>query len=103
MSLFRVDQMREMLRTDRVYFPPFAGVVGVLLTVLISTIVIAQESQTAGLAKACQSKSGTWMEKYQECEYADREWCAATGGRLDECASACRHNPDPAGPCTMQC
>ncbi|HEX8814496.1 MAG TPA: BamA/TamA family outer membrane protein [Terriglobales bacterium] len=78
---------------------------GVVLTVVISTMAMAQQQQghTDDLAKACQSKNGKWLEKYSECENAERQWCATTGGRFDECASACRHNPDPTAPCTMQC
>ena len=55
------------------------------------------------LAKACKKNGGTWLDKYWECEYAPQQWCASAGGRFDECASACRHSPDPATPCTMQC
>jgi hypothetical protein len=55
------------------------------------------------LAKACKSNGGTWLDQNWECEYADQKWCTKAGGRFDECASACRHNPDKAAPCTMQC
>jgi len=82
---------------------PFARIMAAVLTVAISTIVVAQERKTDDLAKVCQSKNGKWLEKYSECEYADRQWCSASGGNFDECGSACRHNPDPKAPCTMQC
>lgn len=87
----------------RLHICSIATVLGLLLTVGISTIGAAQEGRTAELAKTCQSKSGTWSERYRECEYVDRQWCATAGGRFEECASACRHNPDPATGCTMQC
>src|SRR5271163_1344791 len=61
------------------------------------------KSRASKLAKACKKNGGTWLEKYWECEYAPQQWCEASGGRFDECASACRHNPDPATSCTMQC
>src|SRR5271154_1910279 len=90
--------VRSQMKTKSVLF---ATILGLLLT--WSTSGTAQERDTAALAQACRNKSGTWLEKYQECEYADHQWCAATGGRFDECASACRHNPNPATLCTMQC
>jgi hypothetical protein len=82
------------------------AIMGILLAGVIAAIGITQKHrklQMGELAKACRSKSGTWLESYRECEYVDREWCTGTGGRFDECGSACRHSPDPATPCTMQC
>jgi HEAT repeat protein len=75
--------------------------IGLFLTMAISTWGAAQQS--SDLAKACQGKSGTWVEKYGECEGVDEQWCTTSGGKFNECASACRHNPDPAAMCTMQC
>src|SRR5271167_1783675 len=92
-----------MLRKNLVSLYPSGIVMGFLLTLLTSTTGSAQEPSTADLAKACQGKSGTWLEKYSECENVDRQWCETTGGKFDECGSACRHNPDPTAPCTMQC
>jgi len=92
-----------MLTKSRIYLYSVARVMGYFLALGISTMGVAQAGHTDDLAKACQSKNGKWLEKYSECEYADRQWCTATGGRFDECGSACRHNPDPAAPCTMQC
>jgi hypothetical protein len=54
-------------------------------------------------SESCARHSGTWIEQYQECEYASKEWCDTEGGGFDECGSACRHDPNPARPCTMQC
>jgi hypothetical protein len=92
-----------MLKKNRIRVCSVATVLGFCFAVATSTLGVAQEARTDKLAKACQSKSGTWLEKYSECEYADRQWCADSGGHFDECGSACRHNPDPAAPCTMQC
>jgi hypothetical protein len=92
-----------MLTKNRAYLYSVARVMVYSITLGISTMGVAQEGQTDDLAEACQSKSGKWLEKYSECEYADRQWCATAGGRFDECGSACRHNPDPTAPCTMQC
>src|SRR5579863_10506789 len=92
-----------MFTKNRAFLFSVAKVISLLVTLVISTIGIAQDVETSELAKACQSKSGKWLEKYSECENADRQWCAASGGKFDECVSACRHNPDPTAPCTMQC
>jgi len=80
--------------------------IGFFLILAISTAGSAPDqggNRAAKLAKACKKNGGTWLDKYWECEYAARPWCSAAGGRFDECASACRHSPDPATPCTMQC
>jgi len=95
-----------MLSKNRVSLCQLTTVLCLVLTLAISTRGIAQEpgeSHAKQLAEACKSNGGTWLESYQECEYVAPEWCASTGGRFDECASACRHNPEPATVCTMQC
>lgn len=51
---------------------------------------------------ACLSFDGTWLEASQECEGMGPEQCTNLGGTSNECASACRNNPD-AELCTMQC
>jgi hypothetical protein len=81
-------------------------VTGLFLILAISTTGSAPEpggSRASKLAKACKKNGGTWLDQYWECEYAPRQWCEASGGRFEECASACRHSPDPATACTMQC
>jgi hypothetical protein len=55
------------------------------------------------LEQGCREHNGTWLAEYQECEYVEKEWCEQADGRFFECESACRHNPDPAAPCTLQC
>ena len=90
----------------RVFRGLAAALIGLLLTMAISTTSMAQQpqgSRAQELAKACKSKNGTWLERYWECEYVDQQWCTAEGGHFEECASACRHNPEPATACTMQC
>ena len=54
-------------------------------------------------AKICQLNDGDWVEEHKECEYAEKEWCLELKGEYDECASACRHNPDPIAVCTLEC
>ena len=95
-----------MLNTNRLPLWLVVSGMAVLLIVLISTIAITEEHEKRHkeeLAQACKSQRGTWLENYGECEYVDRQWCAAAGGRFNECGSACRHSPDPGGPCSMQC
>lgn len=55
------------------------------------------------LAEACRQHNGKWVALHRECESSDKDWCIGAGGQFDECASACRHNPDPNAPCTLQC
>jgi hypothetical protein len=59
--------------------------------------------QTATLSEDCTAAGGTWRFDFGECEYAGQTWCDESGGTWEECASACRHNPDPLAICTMQC
>lgn len=51
---------------------------------------------------ACLSFDGNWIEETQECEGMGREQCEALGGTFNECASACRNDPE-AEFCTLQC
>lgn len=52
----------------------------------------------------CESKGGEWFSGSNVCEInsLSQEQCLAEGGEFNECASACRHNPE-AEMCTMQC
>lgn len=51
---------------------------------------------------ACRAQGGTWNAQYRECVGVGPSQCGAIGGRYDECASACRNDPN-ADVCTMQC
>ncbi len=51
---------------------------------------------------ACLSFDGLWLEESQECEGMAPEQCEALGGSYQDCASACRNNPE-AEICTLQC
>lgn len=50
----------------------------------------------------CFDNGGTWIEDSLECEGISKETCEDLGGNFDECASACRNDPD-AQICTLQC
>lgn len=51
---------------------------------------------------ACLSFDGSWLSETRECEGMSKEQCETLGGTFNECASACRNNPE-AEVCTMQC
>lgn len=51
---------------------------------------------------ACLSFDGNWLSDSQECEGMSKEQCETLGGIFNECASACRNDPE-AEICTMQC
>ncbi len=51
---------------------------------------------------ACLSFDGNWLSKFNQCEWMGKEQCENLGGTHNECASACRNNPD-AELCTLQC
>lgn len=50
----------------------------------------------------CVSFGGEWSVEFSECLGISGEMCAEIGGTWNECASACRNNPN-AEICTMQC
>lgn len=44
---------------------------------------------------SCLELGGTFLEDYSECERISQEQCTDQfNGTFDECASACRHNPN---------
>ena len=57
---------------------------------------------SADFAQSCATEGGKWLAEYQECEGVSQIWCQTNGGKFNECASACRHDPN-AEICTMQC
>lgn len=60
------------------------------------------EEDTQKLKDSCLLEEGKWLDAYSECEYINKDWCDSISGVFEECASACRHNPE-AEICTMQC
>lgn len=42
----------------------------------------------------CESNGGTYLKKANECEGISKESCTQIGGTFNECASACRNNPN---------
>lgn len=53
---------------------------------------------------SCKNRGGVWYPRGSVCEVnsLSEGECVAQGGIFNECASACRHNPE-AEMCTMQC
>jgi hypothetical protein len=58
--------------------------------------------EEVNLEGACLSFDGIWLEESKECEGMGEQMCNDLGGTFNECASACRNNPE-AEICTMQC
>jgi hypothetical protein len=56
----------------------------------------------AELQSACQNASGNWLAVSRECEGVSQEQCNLMNGEFNECASACRNDPN-AEVCTLQC
>jgi hypothetical protein len=44
--------------------------------------------------EVCNLSSGKWLPESKECEGISKVQCEQSGGTFEECASACRHNPD---------
>lgn len=65
-------------------------------------IVEGECVEEINLEGACLSFDGVWVEEANECEGMGKEMCEDLGGTFNECASACRNNPD-AQVCTLQC
>lgn len=63
----------------------------------------AENNSTEQFSEVCQNSGGNWISEFNECENGfDRVSCESLGGEFNECASACRNNPE-AEFCTLQC
>lgn len=58
--------------------------------------------QMAIAKQECHDVGGEWVSNVLECQGVSQEQCESIGGTWNECASACRNDPD-AEVCTMQC
>ena len=80
----------------------------IIALIAASTLITActtnnhEETGEIGLAAKCEQEQGKWIPEAQECEGISKESCEAIGGNFNECASACRNDPD-AEICTTQC
>lgn len=62
----------------------------------------ASDGNDAILEAGCLAQKGTWVASASECEGISQEMCEDLGGKFNECASACRNQPE-AEMCTLQC
>lgn len=89
------------MKKKYIYFGIFIAI-SILLLVLTFFLInkIAKEIiKLEGLEKTspeefCNLNSGKWLPEYNECEGISKNLCGQTGGDFEECASACRNNPD---------
>lgn len=56
----------------------------------------------AEMQSECKDAGGNWLSESKECEGITQEQCTIMNGEFNECASACRNNPN-AQACTLQC
>jgi hypothetical protein len=63
---------------------------------------VVTPNPTVSTASMCTDKGGQWSSAFKECTGIDSAACSAIGGKFNECASACRNDPQ-AQMCTMQC
>lgn len=76
------------------------------LALAVTTVLFSACAAGQKLTELCKENGGTWLAKYQECEYIPRDVCESAGGEFAECESACRNETAEDGspiPCTMQC
>lgn len=88
-------------------YMPVCGSDGITHATGCTACAAGVDSYTEGeceinLKESCENLEGTWVEDFQECEYISKEKCEELGGNFNECASACRNDPN-AEVCTMQC
>ena len=73
-----------------------------VLSLALLVTACAPRDQGGATGQACQEAGGEWLSSYNECEGVSESWCQQQGGSFEQCASACRHDPNT-DVCTMQC
>ncbi|MBW2983206.1 hypothetical protein KY327_02790 [Candidatus Woesearchaeota archaeon] len=74
----------------------------IMIGVLAMALLVAGCTPQSSTGESCEQAGGEWLPTYGECEGVSKSWCSEQGGSFDQCASACRHDPD-ADVCTLQC
>jgi hypothetical protein len=74
--------------------------IALIIIAVLVIIVIAVSQSTPTPAISCGD--GILVAEHDECENVTPQWCAEMGGEFNDCASACRHEPEGTI-CTMQC
>lgn len=72
------------------------------LILFIIGLINTANSTFTEMKDQCVNQKWIWIEEWKECETWDKEWCNSMWGVFNECASACRNNPE-AEICTMKC
>lgn len=86
------------------------SLIGVEQTPLVVPVVATSSPKKSEVKKVGNTKNdsscgilgGTWDAVHRECLGIDQKLCREIGGNWNECASACRNDPN-AQVCTMQC
>ncbi|MGM5484534.1 MAG: hypothetical protein ACQEP1_01535 [Nanobdellota archaeon] len=73
-----------------------------VLIALVAMVVLTACTTAPSNETECAEAGGQWLSQYNECEGITEEQCNQMDGEFDNCASACRHDPD-ADVCTKQC
>lgn len=60
------------------------------------------QTPALSLKEQCEGANGTWIAEHEECEGISESACKEMNGSFNECASACRHEPEDTI-CTTQC
>jgi hypothetical protein len=63
---------------------------------------ISNQKEISLAGYACMNAGGQWSPEFSECLGVEGTTCSEIGGTWNECASACRNNPN-AEVCTLQC
>jgi len=73
-----------------------------IITPIIKELTPEEIAKNKELTESCSSQGGTYDIVYKECVGVTPKMCVLLGGEWNECASACRNDPQ-AQVCTMQC
>lgn len=77
----------------------------IIITIILSACTAPRQADfqpNISLSEQCKKADGTWLQEYNECEGINSSQCQVLAGEFNECASACRHQPE-GRVCTMQC
>ena len=66
----------------------------IILAIGILTLLTITGCATENIAEQCNDVGGNWIDDYNECEQISMDQCDKLGGSFDDCASACRHDPE---------
>jgi hypothetical protein len=69
---------------------------------VVPKVTAPKDIPSAIAENLCRTKGGEWSATHRECVNVDENSCSSIGGSFNECASACRNQPE-ATMCTLQC